>query len=46
MAVHYKTSVSHFTVKKTPLKDIDEKGDFKRMLSFLLVGKGRLFFTK
>ena len=46
MAVHYKTSVSHFKVKKTPLKDIDEKGDFKRMLSFLLVDKGRLLFTK
>ena len=46
MAVHYKTSVSHFKVKNTPLKDIDEKGEFKRMLSFLLVENGRLFFTK
>ena len=46
MAVDYKTGVLHFTVKNTPLKDIDEKGKFKRMLSFLLVDKGRLFLTK
>ena len=46
MAVHYKTSVSHFKVKNTALKDIDEKGEFKRMLSFLLVDNGGLFFTK
>ena len=33
-------------VNNTPLKDTDWKGKFKRMLSFLLVDKGRLFFTK
>ena len=43
MAVHYETSVSHFKVKNTPLKD---RGEFKRMLSFLLLDNGRLFFTK
>ena len=42
----YKTSVSHFMVKNKPLKHIDGKGKFKRMLSFLLVENGRLFFTK
>ena len=42
----YKTKVSHFKVKNTPLKDTDGKGKFKRMLSFLLIDKGRLFFTK
>ena len=44
--VVYKTSVSHFNVKNTPLKDTDGKGKIKTMLSFLLVGKGRLFFPK
>ena len=44
----YKTSVSHFNVKNTctPLKHTDRKRKFKRMLSFLLVENGRLFFTK
>ena len=42
----YRTSVSHFKVKNTPLKHTDGKGKFKRMLSFLLVEKGRLSFTK
>ena len=42
----YKTSVSHFKVKNKPLKHTDGKGKFKRMLSFLLVKNGRLFFTK
>ena len=42
----YKTSVSHFKVKNTTLKHTDGKGKFKRMLSCLLVDKGRLFFTK
>ena len=42
----YKTSVSHFMVKNKSLKRIDGKGKFKRMLSFLLVENGRLFFTK
>ena len=46
MAVHYERSVSHFKVKNTPLKDIAEKGEFKRMLSFRLLDNGRLFFTK
>lgn len=35
-----------FKVKNTPLKDTDGKGKFKRMLSFLLIDKGRLFFIK
>ena len=35
-AVVYKTSISHFMVKNTARKDKDEKGKFKRMLSFLL----------
>ena len=42
----YKTSVSHFKVKNTPLKHTDGKEKFKRMFSFLLTEKGRLFFTK
>ena len=42
----YKTSVSHFEVKNKPLKHTDGKGKFKRMLSFLLLENGRLFFTK
>ena len=44
MATVNKTSVSHFKVKNTPLKQTDGKGNFKRMLSFLQVDKGRLFF--
>ena len=31
---------------KIPLKQTDGKGNFKRMLSFLQVDKGRLFFIK
>ena len=46
MAMLNKTSVSHFKVKNTPLKHTDRKGNFKRMLSFLEVNKGRLFFLK
>ena len=42
----YKTSVSHFKVKNTPLKHTGGKGKFKRILSFLLVEKRRLSFTK
>ena len=42
----YKTSVPHFKVKNKPLKHTDGEGKFKRMLSFLLVENGRLFFTK
>ena len=42
----YKTSVTHFKVKNTPLKHTDGKGKFKRILTFLLVENGRLFFTK
>ena len=41
-----KSNFSHFKVKNTPLKHTDGKGKFKRMLSFLLVENGRLFFTK
>ena len=39
MAVVYKTSVPHFKVKNTPLKDTAGKRKFKIM-------EGRLFFTK
>ena len=42
----YKTKVSHFKVKNALPKDTDGKGEFKRMLSFLLIDKGRLFFIK
>ena len=42
--VVYKTSVSHFVVKNTKVKDTWE-GKFKRILSFLLVYERRLFFT-
>ena len=42
----YKTSVSHFKVKNTPLKDTGGKGKFKRMLSFLLMDKGKAFLYK
>ena len=46
-AVVYKTSVSHFKINNTPLKDTEGKGKFKRITgSFLLVEKGRLSFTK
>ena len=41
-----KTRVLHFKVKNTLLKHTDGKGNFKRMLSFLQVDKGRLFFIK
>ena len=34
------------TLKITSLIDTDGKGEFRRMLSFLLFDKGRLFFTK
>ena len=43
MAMVNKTSVSNFKVKNTSLKHTDEKGIFKRILSFLQVDKGRLF---
>ena len=46
MAMVNKTRVSHFKVKNTPLKHTDGKGNFKRMLSFLQVNKGRLFLKK
>ena len=46
MAMVNKTRVSNFKVKNTPLKHTDGKGNFKRMLSFLQVDKGRLFFIK
>lgn len=38
--------VSNFEVENMSLKKADRKGRFDRMLSFLLVDKGRLFFTK
>ena len=37
--VVYRTSVSYFKVKNTPLKYIEWEGKFKRMLGFLLVEK-------
>ena len=46
MAMVKKTSVSHFKAENTPLKKTDGKESFKRMLSFLQVDKGRLFFIK
>ena len=46
MTMVNKTSVLHFKVKNTPLKHTDGKGNFKRMLSFRQVDKGRLFFIK
>ena len=46
MAMVNKTSVWHFKVKNTPRKHSDGKENFKRMLSFLQVDKGRLFFIK
>ena len=46
MAMVNKTRVSHFKVKNTPLKHADGKGNFKKMLSFLQVDRGRLFFIK
>ena len=46
MAMVNKSRVSHFKVKNTPLKHTDGKGNFKRMLNFLQVDKGRLFFVK
>ena len=46
MAMVNKTRVSHFKVKNTPLKHTEGKENFKRMLSFLQVDKGRLFFIK
>ena len=41
----YKTSVSHFKVKNTPLKHTDGKEKFKRMLSFIN-GKKKAFVYK
>ena len=46
IAVAYKTKVSRFNVQNASLIDTDGKGQFIRMLSFLLLDKGRLFFTK
>ena len=46
IAVAYKTKVSRFNVQNASLIDTDGKGEFIRMLSFLLLDKGRLFFTK
>ena len=46
LAVVYKTKEYHFNVKNTSLIDTDVKGKFIRMISFLLLDKGRLLFTK
>ena len=46
IAVAYKTKVSRFNVQNASLIDTDGKGQFIRMLSFLSLDKGRLFFTK
>ena len=44
--VVFKTKVLHFKIENTPIKDINKKRKFKRMLSFLFVDKGKLFVMK
>ena len=41
--VVFKTKVLHFKIENTPIKDTNGKRKFKRMLSFLFVGKRKLF---
>ena len=45
-AVVFKTKVLHFKIDNTPIKDINGKRKFKRMLSFLFVDKRKLFSMK
>ena len=42
----FKTKVLHFKFENTPIKDINGKRKFKRMLSFLFVDKRKLFAMK
>ena len=44
--VVFKTKVLHFKIENTPIKDTNGKGKFKRMFSFLFVGKRKLFAIK
>ena len=44
--VVFKTKVLHFKIENTPIKDTSGKGKFKRMLSFLIVDKRKLFAMK
>ena len=44
--VVFKTKVLHFKIENTPIKDTNGKRKFKRMLSFLFVGKRQLFAMK
>ena len=46
MAVFYKTSVSHFNVKNTPLKNRDGKRKIKRMPHFFFSGPRKAFVYK
>ena len=42
----FKTKVLLFKIENTPIKDTNEKRNFKRMLCFLFVGKRKLFAMK
>ena len=44
--VVFKTKVLHFKIENTPVKDSNGKRKFKRMLSFLFVGKRKFFAMK
>ena len=44
--VVFKIKVLHFKIKNTPIKDRNGKRKFKRMISFLFVGKRKLFGMK
>ena len=44
--VVFKTKVLHFKIENTPIKDTNGKRKFKRTLSFLFVGKRKLFAMK
>ena len=50
MRVHhvvvFKTTVLHFKIENTPIKDINGKRKFKRTLSFFFVDKQKLFAQK
>ena len=44
--VVFKTKVLHLEIENTPIKDISGKRKFKRMLSFLVVDRRKLFAMK
>ena len=46
LVVVFKTKVLHLKIENTLIKDTNGKRKFKRMLSFLFVGKGKLFVIK